>query len=130
MIFFQRDSIGMLNLDTHVLIKAVEGALTAHERRVLTGDEEWGISAIVLWEIEKLYELGRLQYGVDYPPLAAAINRLEIWPLSPEVSLKLRALDFQSDPADEIIAATSLAHAIPLVTRDKRIRASKTVRCL
>lgn len=120
----------MLNLDTHVLIKALEGTLSAHERTVLAKDAEWGISAIVLWEIEKLYDLGRLQYGVDYPPLAAAIDRLEVWPLSSEVCLKLRALDFKSDPAGEIIAATSLAHAIPLVTRDKRILASKKVRCL
>lgn len=120
----------MLNLDTHVLIKAVEGALSEHERTVLTGDADWGISAIVLWEIEKLYELGRLQYGLDYPPLAAVMNRLEIWPLSWEVCLHLRVLDFRSDPADEIIAATSLAHEIPLVTRDRRIRASQRVRCL
>lgn len=54
----------MLNLDTHVLIKAVEGTLSPHERTVLTDDAEWGIAAIVLWEIEKLFELGRLQYGL------------------------------------------------------------------
>ncbi len=34
----------MLNLDTHILIKAFEGSLTQHERNVLTADPEWSIS--------------------------------------------------------------------------------------
>jgi len=36
-------------------------------------------------------------------------------------------LDFDSDPADEIIAATSVVHRVPLVTRDRTIRRSKLV---
>ena len=36
-------------------------------------------------------------------------------------------LDFKGDPADEIIAATSLVYRVPLLTRDKRILASKVV---
>jgi PIN domain nuclease of toxin-antitoxin system len=36
-------------------------------------------------------------------------------------------LDFESDPADELIAATSLVHVAPLVTRDGKIRRSKVV---
>ncbi|HSU62127.1 MAG TPA: PIN domain-containing protein [Bryobacteraceae bacterium] len=123
-------SSGMLNLDTHILIKALEGALTAHERTVLSRDADWSISAIVLWEIEKLHERERLQYGLDYPPLATALDRLEIWPIDRAVCLSLRSLDFESDPADELIAATSLTHRIPLVTRDRRIRKSKLIRCL
>ena len=31
---------------------------------------------------------------------------------------KSSELDFASDPADEFIAATSIVHRIPLVTRD------------
>jgi PIN domain nuclease of toxin-antitoxin system len=68
----------------------------------------------VLWEITKLHQLGRLRYGLDHEPLAAALD--------------LRALDFHSDPPDEIIAATSLTHNISLLTRDSRIRKSKAVR--
>lgn len=120
----------MLNLDTHIVIKALEGKLTSNERRVLTENPEWGISAIVLWEITKLHQGGRIHYGLDYPPLAAALNRIRVWPITREVCLTLRLLDFQSDPADEIIAATSLAHQVPLLTRDARIRSSKLVNCL
>src|ERR1051325_10190466 len=112
---------GMLNLDTHILLRALEGTLTAEEERALA-DDAWGISAIVLWEIEKLYEKGRIRYGLDDARLARAIAGLQIWPLTIEVCLRLRSLDFVSDPADELIAATSLAHDVPLVTRDARIR--------
>jgi PIN domain nuclease of toxin-antitoxin system len=48
----------MLNLDTHILIKAFEGSLTARERNVLTDDPEWSISAIVLWEIASAWTVG------------------------------------------------------------------------
>jgi PIN domain nuclease of toxin-antitoxin system len=59
-----------------------------------------------------------------------AVEQLETWPLSLEVCLKLRLLDVDSDPADEIIAATSLAHNVPLVTRDSRIRSSTVVKLI
>jgi PIN domain nuclease of toxin-antitoxin system len=125
---FLLDLPGMLNLDTHILIKAFEGSLTPHERTVLTGDPEWSISAIVLWEIAKLHQLGRLRYGLDYEPLAVALDQMHVWPITRGVCLNLRVLDFQSDPADEIIAATSLTHRVPLLTRDARIRKSKVVK--
>lgn len=117
----------MLNLDTHVLIKAFEGSLTPHERGVLTGDPNWSISAIVLWEIARLHQLGRLRYGLDHERIAAALDEVHVWPITRQVCLNLRALDFQSDPADEIIAATSLTHNIPLLTRDSRLRKSRVL---
>jgi PIN domain nuclease of toxin-antitoxin system len=120
----------MLNLDTHILIKALEGTVTARERTLLTEDPEWSISAIVLWEIAKLNQLGRLRYGLDHQHLAAALDQMHIWPITRQVCLNLRALDFQSDPADEIIAATSLTYGIPLLTRDSRIRRSRSVKCV
>ena len=43
----------MLNLDTHVLVHALEGRLRPKERALLV-DDNWGISAIVLWELAKL----------------------------------------------------------------------------
>jgi PIN domain nuclease of toxin-antitoxin system len=118
----------MLNLDTHILIKALAGSLAPHERNVLIADPEWSISAIVLWEIAKLHQLRRLAHGLDNETLAGALDQVHVWPITRQVCLKLRVLDFRSDPADELIAATSLAHNIPLVTRDPRIRKSKVVK--
>ena len=120
----------MLNLDTHILIHALEGSLTHREKRVLKGDTDWGISAIVLWEIEKLHAKGRIRFGLDRPELAKALGHIHVWPISPEVCLNLRSLDFASDPADELIAATSLTHSVPLVTRDLKIRSTSLFPCL
>jgi PIN domain nuclease of toxin-antitoxin system len=120
----------MLNLDTHILIHALDGSLTSAEMKILNEDSDWAISAIVLWEIEKLYEKGRIRFGLDAPMLTRALGRLHIWPITPEICLNLRRLDFKSDPADELMGATSLTHAIALVTRDRRIRATKLFPCL
>jgi PIN domain nuclease of toxin-antitoxin system len=49
----------MLDLDTHMLLYAATGALSATEIRLRRGDG-WSISAIVLWEIAKLAQLGRI----------------------------------------------------------------------
>jgi PIN domain nuclease of toxin-antitoxin system len=118
----------MLNLDTHILIKAFDGSLTPHERNVLTEDPEWSISAIVLWEITKLHQHRRIAHGLNDPTLAAAVDRVQVWPITRQVCLHLHGLDFKSDPADELIGATSLTHNIPLLTRDARIRNSKLIK--
>ena len=116
----------MLNLDTHILLHALTGELTRRESARLSR-ETWSISAIVLWEIAKLARLGRIAVDLDDPELVRALTRLHTWPLSLDVCRAIRDLDVRGDPADEIIAATSLVHRVPLVTRDQRIRKSKRV---
>ena len=116
----------MLNLDTHVLIYALTDDLTPRERDLLS-NETWSISAIVLWEIAKLSELGRIELDLDHPELARALARIDTWPLTLDICRSITALDFDSDPADEIIAATSVVHRVPLLTRDRRMRRSKLV---
>jgi PIN domain nuclease of toxin-antitoxin system len=116
----------MLNLDTHILLFSLDGSLTAREKKLLE-KERWGVSAIVLWEIAILHQKGRIALGVNSPLLAAALERIHVWALSREVCLNLTALDFSSDPADELIAATSLTYGVPLVTRDEKIRKSRIV---
>ena len=116
----------MLNLDTHVLIYALTGDLTPRERAVLS-NEIWSISAIVIWEIAKLSELGRIELDLDHPELARALARIQTWPLTLDICRSIKSLDFDSDPADEIIAATSIIHRVPLLTRDRTMRRSKLV---
>jgi PIN domain nuclease of toxin-antitoxin system len=114
----------MLNLDTHILLFALEGTLSARERKVLES-ERWGVSSIVFWEIAMLYRKGRVSIGLESPLLTRALARLQVWPVSREVCLNMLALDFKSDPADELIAATSVTYQVPLVTRDEKILGSK-----
>ena len=116
----------MLNLDTHILLLALTGDLSRQESGLLSRDV-WSISAIVLWEIEKLAELGRIEADLDDPALLRVLSRIHLWPLDIDVCRAIRRLDFDSDPADELIAATSLVHRVPLVTRDRRIRRSRLV---
>ena len=65
----------MLNLDTHVLIYALTDDLTPRERDLLS-NETWSISAIVLWEIAKLSELGRIELDLHHPELARTLARI------------------------------------------------------
>jgi len=118
----------MLNLDTHILLAVMEGSLTRPEQALLHRVPEWGIAAIVLWEIEMLFRAGRIAHGLDDGTMAAMLASIAVWPLDQTVALSLRQLDFQSDPADQIIAATSLARRVPLVTRDARLRNSSLLR--
>jgi|SRR5277367_2743793 len=116
----------MLNLDTPVLVHALLGGLTAQERRLLSGDS-WSVSAIVLWEVAKLTQLGRIEMDLNSTEFTRALGRIHVWPLDLAVCRETLNLDFSSDPADEIIAATSIVHKAPLVTRDRRIRRSQLV---
>jgi PIN domain nuclease of toxin-antitoxin system len=116
----------MLNLDTHVLLYAVAGELTAAERRRLSADS-WSISAIVLWEIAMLAELGRIEIDLDDAELTRVLARVHTWPITTEVCRELRHLDIRSDPADALIAATSVVHRVPLVTRDRKLRRSRRI---
>ncbi len=116
----------MLNLDTHVLIHALKGDLKPREVELLS-EHEWGISSIVLWELAKLVQLGRVAVDLDDAEVLAVLDTLHVWPTDLKVARVSSLLDFEGDPADELIAATSIVHGAPLVTRDRRIRNSRLV---
>src|ERR1700682_2100236 len=99
----------MLNVDTHVLLYAVAGALTRREIRLLRATR-WSVSAIVLWEIAKLAQLGRIEVDLDDPQVVRALAQVHVWPLTREIAAASTRLDIRGDPADELIAATSVVH--------------------
>ena len=116
----------MFNLDTHILVLAIGGELRPSER-ILLARSRWSVSAIVWWELAKLVQLGRLNIDLDDHDVVHALNRVHVWPIDHAVARASNGLDFQSDPADEIIAATSVVHNVPLLTRDRFIRSSRVV---
>ena len=116
----------MLNLDTHIVIFAVTGELRPNERSLLEGNP-WSMSAIVFWEIAKLTQLNRVSLDFDDPAARRVINRIHVWPVDARVARAIARLDFRSDPADELIAATSVVHGVPLVTRDHLLRGSRVI---
>jgi len=116
----------MLNLDTHILVAALAGDLTARERVLVTNDS-LAVSDIVFWELAKLVQLGRLELDMDSLAFRRSLRHLTVFPITIQIARKSTALDFTSDPADEIIAATSVIEQIPLLTRDRKILQSRLV---
>lgn len=116
----------MISLDTHILVYLVTGELKKQERELISG-ESLAISSIVLWEIAKLHKIRRVQFDLNDRQIQNELSLIQVLPINAEVAYQSCNLDFESDPADEIIAATSICHNIPLLTRDKKIRASKLV---
>lgn len=116
----------MLNLDTHVLLYAVTGALTPAEGELLRG-HPWSISAIVLWEIAMLAQLGRILVDLDDRQVEKSLSRVHVWPITAQIAKTSTRLDVRGDPADELIGATSIVHNVPLVTRDRTLRRSRRI---
>jgi predicted nucleic acid-binding protein len=84
----------MLNLDTHILIDALAGRLRPREQALLIANR-WSISAIVLWELAKLSQLGRIELDIQASELEMALSivntRLPPFPrLTPRRSLGWR----------------------------------------
>jgi len=116
----------MLNVDTHVLLHAVAGRLRAAEEALLAADQ-WSISAIVLWEIAKLNQLGRIAIDLEDPDVVRTLARIHVWPITRQIAYASTRLDVKGDPADELIGATSVVHKVPLLTRDRALLRSRLV---
>lgn len=116
----------MLNVDTHVLLYAVTGALRPREAALLKA-ERWSVSAIVLWEIAKLAQLGRIDLDLDDPDVTRVLAQVHVWPLTRDIARTSTRLDVTGDPADELIGATSVVHNVPLLTRDRALLKSRVV---
>ncbi len=116
----------MLNLDTHIVIAILEGTLTRSEEP-LVKKEGLAISDIVLWELAMLACRGRVDIELDSAEFRRSLRFFTIVPITVEIARQSTSLDFRSDPADELIAATSVVEQIPLMTRDKRILKSRIV---
>ena len=116
----------MLNLDTHIVVYIVEERLREDEKALLDA-EAWSTSAVVFWELAKLVQLGRIRIDFDDRAVIDLLGRLHVWPIDLAVARASTQLDFRSDPADELIAATSVVHGIPLLTRDRVLRSSNVI---
>ena len=116
----------MLNLDTHMVVALLLGDLRSREQALVL-KESWAISDIVLWELAELVQLGRLEMAFEDTGFREFLKIVTIVPISPDIARESTRLDFVSDPADEIIAATSLVEGIPLLTRDRTILESRMI---
>ena len=79
----------MLNLDTHILVFALIGELKTVESRLLR-TARWSVSAIVLWELAKLAQLGRIQVDLGDAAVRRALATVHVWPITLEVAWRAR----------------------------------------
>lgn len=91
------------------------------------------LSAISLWEVACLVEVGRLGFSVSLDEwLAAAADprTVRVVPINPAIAAATSRLpkSFHRDPADRLIVATALVERLQLVTDDGPIRKARLVR--
>jgi PIN domain nuclease of toxin-antitoxin system len=91
------------------------------------------VSAISMWEAQLLHSKRRLELPLPFAAwltLATDASVVTVLPLDRDVIVALDALParFHGDPADRLIVATARAHGLPMATRDRAIRQSRTVK--
>jgi hypothetical protein len=64
---------------------------------------------------------------LDDPDVVRVLSAVHVWPITPAIVKASTRLDIRADPADELIAATSLVHNARLLTRDRKLLGSRIV---
>lgn len=124
----------MILLDTHIWLWWLlgDGSLSDTERDELdrlAARRELSISWATLLETEILERKGRITLLPDLEGWfrkAADPDFISILPVDTRLIITQRGLpeDFHADPADRLIAATSILSGYPLATHDRKIRES------
>ncbi|CAG2150943.1 type II toxin-antitoxin system VapC family toxin [Cupriavidus numazuensis] len=130
----------MIVLDTHTLVWWASGSdeLSATAKSTIHRECNEGqivVSAISAWEIAMLVEREKLVLSMDvesWLDTVAQIEAVTFYPVDVDVSIKSVQLpgEFHKDPADRMIVATARKLAVPLITRDEKMRAYKHVRTI
>lgn len=124
----------MIVLDTHAWVWWVSdpARLPAPARADIEASLDAGVpvhvSAISAWEVAMLVARGRLELTVDveeWVRLSEAAPEIAFVPVDNRIALRAVALEGfpHRDPADRIVAATTLETDATLVTADARLRA-------
>lgn len=127
-------------LDTHALIWEATGderisrRAASAIRRALASDG-LAIASISLFEMATMFARGRMRpFGTVEASLRLIVERtrVTIKPVTFDIAAIAAQfpMDFPSDPADRIIAATARAEGMLLVTRDERLRSSPLLKTL
>jgi PIN domain nuclease of toxin-antitoxin system len=118
-------------LDTHIVVHAANDDLEPARKRLLEDRaSELFVSAVTLWELTKLVELGHLEMPAGFDRFIrdlCAHPRYTIAQYDAALMIELLrvAPQMHKDPADQIIVATALRLRAELMTDDLRIRRSK-----
>jgi PIN domain nuclease of toxin-antitoxin system len=122
----------MILLDTHAWVwwRNGDARMTAARIQWLDSQSvgEIGVSAISVWEVCKLVEVGKLLLPTDlgeWVSRSLADPSTRLVPLTPEIAIESTRLPagFHRDPMDQILVATARLNRCPLMTADGRILA-------
>jgi PIN domain nuclease of toxin-antitoxin system len=126
------DGKPVIVLDTHALVwwVAASPSLSRRARQITRSESRRRglvVSAISVFEIVTLERRGRIAFKIPASEWLAdlrSLPELTIHPISDQIAERAGALGevFPGDPADRLIAATSLVLGVPLVTQDTRLR--------
>jgi PIN domain nuclease of toxin-antitoxin system len=113
----------MIELDTHIFIweNLDKARIPAKIQAAMDAEDEWGISAISLWEIAMLAEKGRLTLPEPLLPWlekALSNKKIRLLPITVGIAVRVAGLPMHGDPADRLIAATAIEYNCPLATVD------------
>ncbi|MBW2603432.1 MAG: type II toxin-antitoxin system VapC family toxin [Deltaproteobacteria bacterium] len=127
----------MIVADTHIIIwNALKPEMLSRKagKAISEANNSDGIifCDISLWEIAMLMHKGRLRIDVEYLvfiKLVLESTNYVYRTITPEIARLSANLfsDNNKDPADRIIAATSIIENAKLVTADKKLRKSRKV---
>ena len=127
----------MIVVDTHIIIwNALKPEMLSEkaEKAISAANNSDGIifCEISLWEIAMLMHKGRLSIDIEYLEFIKLIlesNEYVFMGITPDIAALSTDLlsDNNKDPADRIIAATSIIENAKLVTADKKLRKSQKV---
>jgi PIN domain nuclease of toxin-antitoxin system len=89
-----------------------------------TSSNSLSCADISLWEIAMLVEHGRLHPGCDvrkYIELVLVSRNLQVLPITPSIAALSASVRIHGDPADRLIAATTIEHNAKLITADRKL---------
>jgi PIN domain nuclease of toxin-antitoxin system len=129
--------IEVIVVDTHVIIwDALKPEMLSKKakKNIEQANEEEGIlfCEISLWEIAMLIKKERISIDTSFQnfiKLAFSSNKYQFQGITPEIAELSTQLpeEVNKDPADRIIAATSLIHNIPLITKDSNLLKANSI---
>ncbi len=124
----------MITVDTHVILwDALQPEMLSEKAKeaIEKANQTDGLffCSISLWEIAMLIRKKRIEVNVPYRELVQLLlscNKYVFQEITPEIAQLSTTLPdtINSDPADRIIAASSLITKTPLVTADENLRKS------
>ena len=122
----------LILLDTHIWVWLVSESPQLSPRHLQSIQQHeaagLGVSIISCWEVAKLVEKGRLTLNcpvADWISAALGYPHVTLLPLTPEIIVDSTQLPagFHTDPADQMIVATSRVLGADLLTVDSKILA-------